>query len=184
MTCTTSFLPSAMKTSTYAPPSRASSVLSLKGLLVACGLSALSGMSCSVRHAQTLTSQRLDSISERVEVLPTPVTLPETKATLSLPLSTLLDLPEGAGFHARRGKTHLSLTRRGDSLEATATTDSLTVLPRLTQREQRHTAHSAKTSEAATSATTGFPFAPWQLATALTLLLIILTLLLWPRRRM
>lgn len=108
------------------------------------------------------------------------MTLPETKATLSLPLSTLLDLPEGAGFHTRRGKTHLTLTRRGDSLEATATTDSLTVLPRLTQREQRHTAHSAKTS---TTATTGFPFAPWQLATALTLI-IILTLLLWPRRRM
>lgn len=163
MTCTTSFLPSAMKTSTYAPPSRASSVPSLRALLVACGLSALSGMSCSVRHAQTLTSQHLDSISERIEVLPTPVTL-----------------PEGAGFHARRGKTHLTLTRRGDSLEATATTDSLTVLPRLTQREQRHTAHSAKTS---TTATTGFPFAPWQLATALTLI-IILTLLLWPRRRM
>lgn len=106
------------------------------------------------------------------------MTLPETKATLSLPLSHLLDLPEGAGFHARRGKTHLTLTRRGDSLEATATTDSLTVLPRLTQREQRHTAHSAKTSEAATSATTGFPFAPWSLATALTLI-IILTLLIY-----
>ena len=184
MTCTASSSPSAMKTSTYAPPSRASSALSRWALLVACGLSALSGASCSVRHAQTLTSQHLDSISERVEVLPTPVTLPETKATLSLPLSHLLDLPEGAGFHARRGKTHLTLTRRGDSLEATATTDSLTVLPRLTHREQRHTAHSAKTSEVATSATTGFPFAPWQLATAITPIIIILTLLLWPRRRM
>ena len=131
-------------------------------------------MSCSVHRSQTSQSQRLDSISERIEVLPTPVTLPETKATLRLPLSHLLDLPEGAGFHARRDKTHLTLTRRGDSLEATATTDSLTVLPRLTHREQRHTAHSAKTSEVATTATTGFPFAPWSLATALTLIIIII----------
>ena len=131
-------------------------------------------MSCSVRHAQTLTSQHLDSISERVEVLQTPVILPETKATLSLPLSTLLDLPEGAGFHSRQGKTHIALTRRGDSLLAEATTDSLTVLPRLTHREQRHAAHSAKTSEVATTATTGLHFAPWSLATALTLIIIII----------
>lgn len=127
-----------------------------------------------MHHAQTLTSQRLDSISERIEVLPTPVTLPETKATLRLPLSHLLDLPEGAGFHARRDKTHLTLTRRGDSLEATATTDSLTVLPRLIHREHQHTVHSAKTSEAATTATTGFPFAPPQLATALVLIIILI----------
>lgn len=185
MIFTNSYSISVMKTSISEQISPASSALSRWVLLAVFGLGVLFGVSCSVRRSQTSQSHRLDSISERIEVLPTPVTLPETKATLSLPLSHLLDLPEGAGFHARRGKTHLTLTRRGDSLEATATTDSLTVLPLLTQREQQHTAHSAKISEVATSATTGFPFAPWQLATALTLIIIIiLTLLLWPRRRM
>lgn len=176
----TSSLLSPMKTSRYAPTSHASSGRSLRGLLAVSGLSALSVVSCSVRHSQTTDSHRLDSVSERVEIRQAPVTLPETKATLHLPLSTLLDLPEGAGYHARQGKTSLRLTRRGDSLEAVATTDSQTVLPTIEERVSRHATKASSDITTKKETKTGLAsLPPWWILLALVIILIIL----WLRRK-
>ena len=106
--------------------------------------------------------------------------LPETKATLHLPLSTLLDLPEGAGYHARQGKTSLRLTRRGDSLEAVATTDSQTVLPTIEERVSRHATKASSditTNEETKTGLASLP--PWWILLALVIILIIL----WLRRK-
>lgn len=179
--CMTSSLPSQMKTSRYAPTYHASSGRSLRGLLAVFGLSALSVVSCSVRHSQTTDSHRLDSVSERVEIRQTPVTLPETKATLHLPLSTLLELPEGAGYHARQGKTSLRLTRRGDSLEAVATTDSQTVLPTIEERVSRHATKASSDITTKQETKTGLAsLPPWWILLALVIIPLII---LWLRRK-
>ena len=182
MICTTSYSLSAMKTSISAQTSPASSALSRWALLAGCGLSALFGASCSVRRSQTYQSHRLDSVSERVEIRPTPVALPETKATLHLPLSTLLDLPEGAGYHSRQGVTRIALTRRGDSLEATATTDSQTVLPSIEERVAKHITQATTTTLTKSDVKAGLADTlPW------TLIAILITtasiIILWQRRK-
>ena len=182
MICTTSYSLSAMKTSISAQTSPASSALSRWALLAVFGLSVLSGASCSVRHSQTSQSHRLDSLSERVEIRPTPVALPETKATLRLPLSTLLDLPEGAGYHSRRGVTRIALTRRGDSLEATATTDSQTVLPTIEKRTAKHITQATTTALTKSEAKAGLADTlPWTLIAILITIASII--ILWQRRK-
>ena len=182
MICTNSYSISVMKTSISEQTSPASSALSRWALLVACGLSALFGASCSVRRSQTYQSHRLDSVSERVEIRPAPVALPETKATLRLPLSTLLDLPEGAGYHTRSGVTRIALTRRGDSLEATATTDSQTVLPSIEERAAKHITQATTTAITKSDVKAGLADTlPW------TLIAILITtasiIILWQRRK-
>ena len=182
MICTTSYSLLAMKTSISAQTSPASSALSRWALLAVFGLSALFGGSCSVRRSQTSQSHRLDSVIERVEIRPTPVALPETKATLRLPLSTLLDLPEGAGYHTRSGVTRIALTRRGDSLEATATTDSQTVLPSIEERAAKHITQATTTAITKSDVKAGLADTlPW------TLIAILITtasiIILWQRRK-
>ena len=181
MICTTSYSISVMKTSISEQISPASSALSQWALLAVFGLSALFGASCSVRRSQTSQSHRLD-VSERVEIRPTPVALPETKATLRLPLSTLLDLPEGAGYHSRQGVTRIALTRRGDSLEATATTDSQTVLPSIEERAAKHITQATTTAITKSDVKAGLADTlPW------TLIAILITtasiIILWQRRK-
>ena len=179
MICTNSYSLSAMKTSISAQTSPAS--LSRWALLAVFGLSVLSGASCSVRRSQTSQSHRLDSVSERVEIRPTPVALPETKATLRLPLSTLLDLPEGAGYHSRQGVTRIALTRRGDSLEATATTDSQTVLPSIEERAAKHITQATTTALTQSDVKAGLADTlPW---TLIAILIPIASIILWQRRR-
>lgn len=111
-----------------------------------------------------------------------PVTLPETKATLHLPLQSLLSLPEGSGYHTQQGKTRLSLTRRGDSLEAVATTDSQTVLPTLEDKVVRHTTKAVADTTTRKETKTGLADTlPWTVI--LILVLIIASIIVWQRRK-
>lgn len=110
------------------------------------------------------------------------MTLPQTQATLRLPMSRLADLPQGAGYHAQDGKTRLSLTRHGDSLVATASTDSQTVLPTLTERTQRHHTQESTTSQTTTAQQVGLPLGDF-LGYLLPLAVVLIALLLWQRRR-
>ena len=110
-----------------------------------------------------------------------PVTLPETKATLHLPLQSLLSLPEGSGYHTRHGKTRLSLTRRGDSLEAVATTDSQTVLPTLEEKVVRHTTKAVADTTTRKETKTGLADTlPW---TVILILILIASIIVWQRRK-
>lgn len=110
-----------------------------------------------------------------------PVTLPETKATLHLPLQSLLSLPEGSGYHTHQGKTRLSLTRRGDSLEAVATTDSQTVLPRLEEKVVRHTTKAVADITTQKETKTGLADTlPW---TVILILILIASIIVWQRRK-
>lgn len=104
------------------------------------------------------------------------MTLPAETTSLQLPLPTLQMLPEGAGYHVRKGRLTLSATRRGDSLELDATADSAQVLiSQERQHSTRHKTHST-VSQRQTDTAAG-------LATSLTypisLLIIILVTLLW-----
>ena len=54
-------------------------------------------------------------------------------------MPTLQTLPEGTGYYIRKGRLALTATRRGDSLELDATTDSTQVL--LTEETRRSLRH-------------------------------------------
>lgn len=51
--------------------------------------------------------------------------IPGTEARLKLPTSSLLDLPEGAGYEARDGRGTVRIERKGDEFEITGTCDSI-----------------------------------------------------------
>jgi deoxyhypusine synthase len=51
--------------------------------------------------------------------------VPAQQATLTAAVDSLQHLPEGAGYQARSGRATVSLTRRGNTVEATARCDSI-----------------------------------------------------------
>ena len=120
-----------MTTARCARCSHASSGQSLRALLAVCGLSVLLGTSCSVRKTSQTYASSSDTLRERIEVQPVPVTLPGETTTLQLPIQTLPMLPDGAGYSVRQGRIHLKATRQGDSLHLVASTDSATLYPRV-----------------------------------------------------
>ena len=128
-----------MTTARCARCSHASSGQSVRVLLAVFGLLALLGVSCSVRKTSQTSVSSSDSLTERIEVRQHPVTLPAETTSLKLPMPTLQTLPEGAGYYVRKGRLTLTATRRGDSLELAATTDSTQVL--LTEETRRSLRH-------------------------------------------
>ncbi len=51
--------------------------------------------------------------------------IPGTEARLTLPAASLLELPEGAGYGARDGRSSVRIERHGDGFEITGTCDSI-----------------------------------------------------------
>lgn len=103
------------------------SVLLIVLQLVAIGWSALFVVSCrSMRSASA--SSHLDSLEEASTEYATLAWATEAIAgdsvDLKVSLSTMSILPEGASYVRKSGRTQLSLSRDGDNIVATATTDS------------------------------------------------------------
>ena len=57
-------------------------------------------------------------------------------ATLGVSLTSLLDLPEGAGYHSRSGRAEVALRREGDGITVTANCDSLQRICELWEEER------------------------------------------------
>ena len=57
-------------------------------------------------------------------------------ASLGVSLTSLLDLPEGAGYHSRSGRAEVALRREGDGITVTANCDSLQRLCELWEEER------------------------------------------------
>ena len=102
------------------------SVLLLVLQLVAIGWSALFVVSCRSLRSASASSQ-CDSLV-RVTEYATQASVTEAIAgdsvDLKVSLSTMSILPEGASYVRKSGRTQLSLSRDGDNIVATATTDS------------------------------------------------------------
>ena len=77
--------------------------------------------------------------------------------------------------------TRIALTRRGDSLEATATTDSQTVLPTIEERAAKHITQATTTAITKSEAKAGLADTlPW---TLIAILIPIASIILWQRRK-
>jgi hypothetical protein len=86
-------------------------------------------VSCSVQKSSQTSVSSSDSVRERVEIHQQPVTIPQETATLpQLSISTLRDLPEGAGYHVKKGRLTLGVSKRDGKLDITAEADSVTAL--------------------------------------------------------
>ena len=113
----------------FTKPSVVWSVLCRVLLPAVTGAIALSVTSCRSPRTMVQGSVCLDtfhlvhreSVSEVTEVLP----FPGDSVSVSVPLTTLLTLPEGAVYSHRRGRTRVTLSRCGGSVLATAESDSV-----------------------------------------------------------
>lgn len=120
-----------------------------------------------------------DSVREHLEIHPHPVTLPEERAAMTLPLQTLTSLPEGAGYHTRQGRTSLRLTRRGDSLALEAQTDSTTVSPTIEVLHSIQHKATANTSTTTAETQAGLSSAPLWLYLPISITLLVIIVLSW-----
>lgn len=51
--------------------------------------------------------------------------IPESEATVDVPIQNLLDLPDGAGYTAKDGQASVSMQRHGDNITVTGKCDSI-----------------------------------------------------------
>lgn len=88
-------------------------------------LIALCAMSCK-SPTRVVKSTVLDSLQSVRQSVLTLLPVPASEARMTLPMSQLAVLPEGAGYSARSGQATASVVRgRGDTLTITSTCDSL-----------------------------------------------------------
>lgn len=108
---------------------RGLSVLSLVLMLVVFGLSALSIVSCRAPKTverQTIRGDTLSLGSTEYETLVNMTqTVPGDTVHMMIPIQEIQNLPEGAAFSSKTGRTRLTLTRKGGSVMAKAETDSI-----------------------------------------------------------
>ncbi|MDR2764744.1 MAG: hypothetical protein LBB90_06895 [Tannerella sp.] len=72
--------------------------------------------------------EQIDSVSVRVERLTKELTLPSSKATLTLSFDSLRALLVGAGWMEKNGQATVAVTRTEGGVTASANCDSLTLL--------------------------------------------------------
>lgn len=74
--------------------------------------------------AQT-TTKAVDSGTVTSRLLRVKEGVPEAESNMTIPMRSLLDLPEGAGYSARNGRSSVGVERHGDELRVTGRCDSL-----------------------------------------------------------
>lgn len=102
-------------------------------------------MSCGVTKqvSQTQSNEVRDSLIIKEIQKVTPVTIPQEKTTVEIPISDLRKLPEGAVYNEKKGRLNVKVkyvpadTVRGspEKIDITATCDSLQVLYKNTEKE-------------------------------------------------
>lgn len=88
---------------------------------------ALFASSCKSTEIRTHSREtRSDTLQERRSAQLTLMPVPPSRTTLALPLPQLRNLPPGANYSSRSGQARLDIRRgQGDTLQVTATCDSL-----------------------------------------------------------
>ena len=113
-------------------------------LLVVCGLSVLSAVSCRTQRSVERLAIRGDTLSQGSTEYETQETVmqavPGDTLSLTIPMEEIQSLPDGASFTKKAGRTRLSVKRLGEAVVAEAETDSL-------GRETRHYERKARDSQ-------------------------------------
>lgn len=90
------------------------------------------GMTDSVMQTGVTVTQSRHSVNgtARTTVVEQSQTVPESSATLTVTMTNLRDLPEGASYRASDGRAGIELMRHGDEIYATGHCDSVSRLYR------------------------------------------------------
>lgn len=90
------------------------------------------GMTDSVMQTDVTVTQSRHSVNgtARTTVMEQSQTVPESSATLTVTMTNLRDLPEGASYRASDGRAGIELMRHGDEIYATGHCDSVSRLYR------------------------------------------------------
>ncbi len=90
------------------------------------------GMTDSVMQTDVTVTQSRHSVNgtARTTVMEQSQTVPESSATLTVTMTNLRDLPEGASYRASDGRAGIELMRHGDEICATGHCDSVSRLYR------------------------------------------------------
>ena len=98
-------------------------------LLAVCGLSVLSAVSCQTQRTVERQTIRADTLrqgsTESVTVVTATEAVSGDSVRLTVPMTVIQSLPDGAAFTKKEGRTRLSLQRDGDAVTAVAETDSM-----------------------------------------------------------
>lgn len=119
--------------------------------------------SCSVGKQTGSYRQQTDSLRQISRLSIQTGKVPESRATLAVPVGTLKELPAGSAFIQKSGQATAEIRFRHDTLFVTATCDSLQTL--VYQYEEQLERLSAQTQEKKKETT-------WQLPTLLLLLIL------------
>ena len=98
-------------------------------LLAAIGLTVLSAVSCRTQKSVeqvTIRGDTLSSVSTAYETVETVTqAVPGDSVSLRVPMEVMQNLPDGAEFSKKQGRTRVALKRQGEAVVAEATTDSV-----------------------------------------------------------
>jgi hypothetical protein len=89
-----------------------------------CGSCASTKKAVNATEMSETTTVKADSVRKEVRILQGQ-SIPSSETSLRVPVDSLRKLPEGASYTSKSGQAGIRLAVRGDSIEATATCDSL-----------------------------------------------------------
>ena len=117
--------------------------------------------SCRSTRETISVGTRRDSLAWDRQVSVSLAQIPARFATMEIPTDSLRKLPEGAIFSQRDGHLTLDLSMRGDTIVATAKSDSLSGMELVVNESLRK--QEKKSSEERSSVTTGWRTSVWRL---------------------
>jgi hypothetical protein len=92
--------------------------------VLCCGSCASTKKAVNATEMSEMTTVKADSARAEVRIVQGQV-IASSETSLRVPVDSLRKLPEGASYTSKSGQAGLRLAVRGDSIEATATCDSL-----------------------------------------------------------
>lgn len=102
------------------------------------GLCVLCAQSCKTQCMDMTSEARSENLQDSTisEIrLRKPITVPESKVDLKIPMTSLLKLPPSASFSNRSGRANLKVDKDNDTIRIYASCDSLQMLVEYYQRE-------------------------------------------------
>jgi len=159
--------------------SPASSGCFSKWVVVAIMMFALSGQSCRSTKQTSKTTTGSDSISYSEKLTASLVTVPTSRANLTVSLTDLLKLPQGASFTAKSGQARatLSASAAGDTVFVSAECDSLQRLV-FEYEKQLNRLQKSQVSENVKTETKAFSPDKWHLVAIGVILILILIIVI------
>lgn len=101
-------------------------------------LTTLAAAAVAVQDTQQTAQMSLEVYRQQTTVERTQEGIPASQATVDVPLQSLLDLPDGAGYMAKDGQASVNVQRHGDRVTVTGRCDSIARLCMSYEREVFH----------------------------------------------